>query len=58
MEEDGNFREIKSLLEKFTNAHGISGFEHDIRELLKKELEPYVDTIRKDCMGKMEKALL
>ena len=53
MEEDGNFREIKSLLEKFTNAHGISGFEHDIRELLKKELEPYVDTIRKDCMGNL-----
>src|SRR5690606_3358914 len=53
MEEDGNFREIKSLLEKFTNAHGISGFEHDIRELLKKELEPYVDTMRRDCMGNL-----
>jgi len=53
MEEDENFRDIKSLLEKFTNAHGISGFEHDIRELLKKELEPYVDNIRKDCMGNL-----
>ncbi|MCC4766357.1 M20/M25/M40 family metallo-hydrolase [Methanosarcina sp. DH1] len=53
MEKGGNLREIKSLLEKFTNAHGISGFEDDIRELLEKELEPYVDTMRRDCMGNL-----
>ncbi|NLN42768.1 MAG: M42 family metallopeptidase [Methanosarcina sp.] len=53
MEKDGNLKEIKSLLEKFTNAHGISGFEDDVRELLKKELEPYVDTMRRDCMGNL-----
>jgi putative aminopeptidase FrvX len=53
MEKDEKLTEIKSLLEKFTNAHGISGFEHDIRELLEKELEPYVDTMRRDCMGNL-----
>lgn len=53
MEKGGNLKKIKSLLEKFTNAHGISGFEDDIRELLEKELEPYVDTMRKDCMGNL-----
>jgi putative aminopeptidase FrvX len=53
MEKSVNLREIKSLLEKFTNAHGISGSESDIRELLEKEIEPYVDTIRKDCMGNL-----
>ncbi|MDQ1274742.1 MAG: hypothetical protein QG610_314 [Euryarchaeota archaeon] len=53
MEKGGNPKEIKSLLEKFTNAHGISGFEDDVRELLEKEIEPYVDTIRKDNMGNL-----
>lgn len=53
MDKSGNYREIKSLLEKFTNAHGISGCEDNIRELLEMELEPYVDTIRKDIMGNL-----
>jgi len=53
MEKDENLKEIKSLLERYTNAHGISGFEDDVRELLEKELEPYVDTMRKDCMGNL-----
>jgi putative aminopeptidase FrvX len=53
MEKGGNLEEIKSLLEKFTNAHGISGFEGDVRKLLEKELEPYVDSIREDVMGNL-----
>ncbi|MCQ1535169.1 M42 family metallopeptidase [Methanosarcina sp. KYL-1] len=53
MEEGGNLEEIKSLLEKFTNAHGISGSEGEIRKLLEKELEPYVDSIRTDTMGNL-----
>lgn len=53
MDKGGNLKEIKSLLEKFTNAHGISGSEDSIRELLEMELEPYVDTIRKDVMGNL-----
>lgn len=53
VEKGGNLEEIKSLLEKFTNAHGISGFEGDVRKLLEKELEPYVDSMRKDVMGNL-----
>ena len=53
MEKSGNLKEIKYLLEKFTNAHGVSGFEDNVRELLELELEPYVDTIRKDVMGNL-----
>lgn len=53
MEKSGNLKEIKSLLEIFTNAHGVSGFEDNIRELLELELKPYVDTIRKDTMGNL-----
>jgi endoglucanase len=53
MEKSGNVKELKILLEKFTNAHGISGSEDNIRELLEMELEPYVDTIRKDIMGNL-----
>jgi putative aminopeptidase FrvX len=53
MEKSGNLKEIKSLLEKFTNAHGVSGSEDNIRELLELELEPYVDTIRRDIMGNL-----
>lgn len=53
IEKGGNLEEIKSLLEKFTNAHGISGFEEDVRKLLEKELEPYVDSMRKDVMGNL-----
>jgi endoglucanase len=53
MEKSGNLKEIKVLLEKFTNAHGVSGSEDNVRELLELELEPYVDTIRKDVMGNL-----
>jgi endoglucanase len=44
---------IKILLEKFSNAHGISGHEKEIRELLKKEIKPYVDEIRIDKLGNL-----
>lgn len=53
MEKGGNLEEIKSLLERFTNVHGISGFEDEVRKLLEKELEPYVDSMWKDTMGNL-----
>jgi Cellulase M and related proteins len=63
MERSGSLKEIETLLEKFTNAHGISGSEDNIRNLLEMEIEPYIDTIQKDVMGnliatKKEKGLL
>ncbi len=53
MEKGENLKEIESLLKKFTQAHGISGSENNIRDLLEIEIEPYVDTIRKDVMGNL-----
>ncbi len=43
--------ELKSLLKKLSDAHGISGYEDDIREIIKAELEDYVDEIRVDKLG-------
>ena len=43
--------EIKEILRKLSNAHGVSGYEDDIREIIKAELEDYVDEIKIDKMG-------
>ena len=53
MEKGGSLKEIKYLIEKFTKSHGTSGFEDNIRDLLEIEIEPYVDTIRKDVIGNL-----
>ncbi len=39
------------LLKRLCDAHGISGYEDEIREIVKAELEDYVDEIRIDRMG-------
>ncbi|WP_142413905.1 M42 family metallopeptidase [Hathewaya massiliensis] len=39
------------LLEKLCNAHGPVGYEGQVREIIKKEIEPYVDEIKVDTMG-------
>ena len=44
---------IKSLLEKLSNAHGISGHENTIAKIMKKEIEPFVDEIKVDKMGNL-----
>jgi endoglucanase len=41
------------LLEKLVNASGISGFEGEIVEILKKELSNHVDDIEEDIMGNL-----
>ncbi|MDY6960033.1 MAG: M42 family peptidase, partial [Halobacteriota archaeon] len=43
--------ELKELLEKLSNAHGISGYEGDIREIVRSEIEDYVDEVRIDRIG-------
>ncbi len=45
--------ELKALLEKMANAHGISGDEQNIRNLMENEIKPYVDDIRTDRMGNL-----
>ncbi|MDD1760128.1 MAG: M42 family peptidase, partial [Methanothrix sp.] len=45
--------DIKSLLEKLSNAHGISGWEGSIQQIVKEELASYVDEIRIDVLGNL-----
>ncbi len=42
---------MKELLKKLCNAHGISGYEDEIREIIKEELAGYVNEIKIDSMG-------
>jgi putative aminopeptidase FrvX len=45
--------DIKNLLEKLSNAHGISGWEGSIQEIVKEEIAPYVDEVRIDKLGNL-----
>lgn len=38
-------------LRKLCNSHGISGYENEIRNIIREEIENYVDEIRIDAMG-------
>ncbi|MCD6481336.1 MAG: M42 family metallopeptidase [Thermoplasmata archaeon] len=42
-----------SLLKKLANAHGTSGYEEKIREIIREELEDHVDEFRTDSMGNL-----
>ena len=44
---------LKDLLEKLSNAHGVSGYENNVRQMIEDELRPYVDEIRTDTMGNL-----
>ncbi|MBW6440489.1 M42 family metallopeptidase [Patescibacteria group bacterium] len=48
-----NLVEIKNLLEKLSNAHGISGHEKKVRAILEKEISPYVDEVYTDKLGNL-----
>ncbi|MBE9388361.1 glutamyl aminopeptidase [Vagococcus salmoninarum] len=39
------------LIKKMTEIQGTSGFEDDVREVMKKEIAPYVDKIEFDGLG-------
>ncbi len=45
--------QMQSLLEKLSNAHGISGSEGSIKDIMEEEIRPYVDEIRTDKMGNL-----
>ena len=49
----GDQKRIKSLLERLSNAHGISGYEKEIREIVGKELKLYVDKVETDKLGNL-----
>ncbi|WP_292485467.1 M42 family metallopeptidase [Methanohalobium sp.] len=44
---------IQKLIEKLSNAHGISGSENNIRNIMEEEIRPYVDDIRTDKNGNL-----
>jgi len=49
----GDIEAIRDLLERLSNAHGISGFEERIREIVISEVEPLVDEILVDKVGNL-----
>ncbi len=42
---------MEDLILRLSNAHGIAGYEDEIREIIKAELEDYVDEIKVDKLG-------
>jgi endoglucanase len=45
--------ERSELLEKLCNAHGPSGYEAEVREMLESILAPYVDSMSTDVLGNL-----
>ncbi|MCS7121196.1 MAG: M42 family metallopeptidase [Archaeoglobaceae archaeon] len=41
------------LIKKLSNALGVSGYEEDVKEIVKAELENYVDEIKTDSLGNL-----
>jgi putative aminopeptidase FrvX len=48
-----DIKKLKSLLEKLSNAHGISGYEGSVREIIKQEVESCVDELKADNFGNL-----
>jgi endoglucanase len=44
---------MKSLLKKLVETHGPSGYESEVRELIRSEVEPLADEIRVDPLGNL-----
>ncbi len=44
---------MKEIIRKLVEAWGPSGSEHQVRDLIRAEVEPYVDEIRVDGMGNL-----
>jgi endoglucanase len=44
---------VKELLKRLSNAHGVSGSEGSIYELIRKELKGHVDEISEDALGNL-----
>lgn len=44
---------MKALIQKLTEALGPSGYEHNVRELVRAEVAPYADHLRVDPLGSL-----
>jgi endoglucanase len=45
--------DIRSLLEKLSNAHGISGWEGSIQQIVQEEISSSMDEVRMDALGNL-----
>ncbi|MFU8766428.1 MAG: M42 family metallopeptidase [Candidatus Methanoperedens sp.] len=45
--------DLKNLLERLSNAHGVSGYEGSVRQIIEDEIRPYVSEIKTDKMGNL-----
>lgn len=45
--------DLKALLERLSNAHGVSGYEGSVRQIIEEEVRPFVDEIKTDRMGNL-----
>lgn len=48
-----NVEIIILLLEKLSNAHGVSGYESEVRKIFTEEVKPFVDEIKTDNLGNL-----
>ena len=44
---------VRELLQRLSNAHGVSGSEGSITSVIRKELKGHVDEIREDALGNL-----
>ncbi|NOY11923.1 MAG: M42 family metallopeptidase [Archaeoglobi archaeon] len=45
------YENLENLIKRLSDAHGISGYEDEVREVIRAELEDHVDEIRVDKFG-------
>ena len=43
--------DIVPLLKRLSEAHGVSGYEHEVREIVQEEFGRYADEVRTDTLG-------
>ena len=43
----------KELILKLSDLHGVGGFEDEVREFIRGEIEPYVDEVFTDAIGNL-----
>ncbi len=53
LETNNSTSEIRTLLEKLSNADSISGREDAVMEIVSEEISPYVDKVRIDALGNL-----
>lgn len=43
--------DIVPLLKRLSEAHGVSGYEHEVRAIVQEAFRPYADEVRTDTLG-------